>query len=169
MSFLDKVGGMFSKVADNVGNFIKPIKHNVQQGLAKAGNWLDRNHETIGTIATGIGNILSNLPAGAASDKLRQAGNTISDVGQGISSRNYLTGISGAINGAFQRPSNIARTPPNKLSEANRPANQNPAINPVNSPIQQPPVAGANNRLSEANDGNRIIRQSGNVRRRGRR
>ena len=167
MSFLDKVGGMFSKVADNVGNFIKPIKHNVQQGLAKAGNWLDRNHETIGTIATGIGNILSNLPAGAASDKLRQAGNTISDVGQGISSRNYLTGlsggISGVINGAFQRPSNIARTPPN------RPANQNPAINPVNSPIQQPPVAGANNRLSEANDGNRIIRQSGNVRRRGRR
>ena len=155
MSFLDKVGGMFSKVADNVGNFIKPIKHNVQQGLAKAGNWLDRNHETIGTIATGIGNILSNLPAGAASDKLRQAGNTISDVGQGISSRNYLTGISGAINGAFQRPSNIARTPPNA------PANQNPAINPVNSPIQQPPVA--------QNDGNRIIRQSGNVRRRGRR
>ena len=157
---------MFSKVADNVGNFIKPIKHNVQQGLAKAGNWLDRNHETIGTIATGIGNILSNLPAGAASDKLRQAGNTISDVGQGISSRNYLTGlsggISGVINGSFQRPSNIARTPPNKLSEANRPANQNPAINPVNSPIQQPPV-------SEANDGNRIIRQSGNVRRRGRR
>ena len=158
MSFLDKVGGMFSKVADNVGNFIKPIKHNVQQGLAKAGNWLDRNHETIGTIATGIGNILSNLPAGQASDKLRQAGNTISDVGQGISSRNYLTGLSGAINGAFQRPSNIARTPPNR----NPQANQNPAITPVNSPIQQPPVAGAN-------DGNRIIRQSGNVRRRGRR
>lgn len=161
MSFLDKVGGMFSKVADNVGNFIKPIKHNVQQGLAKAGNWLDRNHETIGTIATGIGNILSNLPAGQASDKLRQAGNTISNVGQGISSRNYLTGlsggISGVINGSFQRPSNIARTPPNR----NPPANQNPAINPVNSPIQQPPVA--------QNDGNRIIRQSGNVRRRGRR
>ena len=132
MSFLDKVGNMFSKVSDGVSNFIKPIKHNVQQGLAKAGNWLDRNHETIGTIASGIGNILSNLPSGAASDKLRNAGNTMNTIGQGFQNyngsgiQNYLTG--------FTRPSNIARSPPNAQQ------NQNPAINPVNTPIQQPAV-----------------------------
>ena len=134
MSFLDKVGNMFSKVSNSVGNFIKPIKHNVQQGLYKAGNWLDKNHETIGTIASGIGNILSNLPSGAASDKLRNAGNTMNTIGQGFhnyngsSIQNYLTG--------FTRPSNISRTPPNAQPQQN----QNPAINPVNTPIQQPAV-----------------------------
>ena len=63
MSFLSKVGNILGKASDFANTYIKPLKNKVANGLSKVGNFLDKHHETIGTIASGIGSILSNLPA----------------------------------------------------------------------------------------------------------
>ena len=94
MSFLSKVGNILGRASDWASNIIKPIKNHVTQGLTKAGNWLDRNHETIGTIASGIGSILQNLPSSKMKNKLESYGNTLSSVGN-----TFLQ----------DRPSNLAR------------------------------------------------------------
>ena len=94
MSFLSKVGNLIGKATDFANTYIKPLKNKVQNGLSKVGNFLDKNHETIGTIASGIGNILMNLPKGQLSDKLQSYGQTLNSVGQSFSQN---------------RPSNLAR------------------------------------------------------------
>ena len=133
MSFLSKVGNILSSAVDTASNFIKPLKNKVQNGLSKVGNFLDKHHETIGTIASGIGNILMNLPAGQMKDKLQSYGQTINGVGQTFSQN---------------RPSNLARqaitqrmnTAHNnqQQTQQQRPQNQQFGTNPVNTPIQQP-------------------------------
>ena len=147
MSFLSKVGNILSSAVDTASNFIKPLKNKVQNGLSKVGNFLDKHHETIGTIASGLGNILMNLPAGQMKDKIQSYGNTLNNVGQ-VFSQN--------------RPSNLARqaiTQQMNTAHSNqqqaqqqRPQNQQFGTNPVNTPIQQP---GFNNRPSLSFGGNR--------------
>ena len=136
MSFLSKVGNILGRASDWASNIIKPIKNHVTQGLTKAGNWLDRNHETIGTIASGIGSILQNLPSSKMKDKLESYGNTLSSVGN-----TFLQ----------DRPTNLARKAVsefmnNRNDQQNyqqqfRPYPQTPAIQPVNQPIQQPTIS----------------------------
>lgn len=133
MSFLSKVGNILGRASDWASNIIKPIKNHVTQGLTKAGNWLDRNHETIGTIASGIGSILQNLPSSKMKDKLESYGNTLSSVGN-----TFLQ----------DRPTNLARKAVSEFmnnqhtqqnyQQQNRPYPQTPAIQPVNHPIEQP-------------------------------
>ena len=158
MSFLSKVGNLLSSAVDTASNFIKPLKNKVQNGLSKVGNFLDKHHETIGTIASGIGSILSNLPSGQMKDKLQSYGNNISNVGNSISQN---------------RPSNLARQAissqintmhnQNQASQNQRPQNQQFGTNPVNTPIQQPEfgaraqvAAGVNNPRGRSNQ-RRII------------
>ena len=133
------------------------MKNKVQNGLSKVGNFLDKHHETIGTIASGIGSILSNLPSGQMKDK-QSYGNTISNVGNSISQN---------------RPSNLARQAissqintmhnQNQQAQNQRPQNQQFGTNPVNTPIQQPEfgaraqvAAGINNPRGRSNQ-RRII------------
>ena len=151
MSFLSKVGNLLSSAVDTASNFIKPLKNKVQNGLSKVGNFLDKHHETIGTIASGIGSILSNLPAGQMKDKLQSYGNTISNVGNAIGQN---------------RPSNLARQAissqintmhnQNQQAQNQRPQNQQFGTNPVNTPIQQP---GFGAKTSPITNGNVIRRR----------
>ena len=114
MNFFNKVGNLLGRASDFATNIIKPMKHNIQNGLQKVGNFLDRNHETIGTIASGIGNILANLPNSQMKQKLQGASNALNTVG-GFMNNYHGNGF------ASNRPSNIPR-------------------NPVNRPVQQQPV-----------------------------
>ena len=136
MSFLSKIGNLLGQATDMASNFIKPLKNKVQNGLSKVGNFLDKHHETIGTIASGIGNILMNLPKGQLSDKLQSYGQTLNNVGQSFSQN---------------RPSNLARQAiSQKVNNAHtqqqqtqqqRPQNQQFGTTAVNNPIQQPAFA----------------------------
>ena len=128
MSFLSKIGNLLGQATDMASNFIKPLKNKVQNGLSKVGNFLDKHHETIGTIASGIGNILMNLPKGQLSDKLQSYGQTLNNVGQSFSQN---------------RPSNLARqaisqTVNNAHTQQQRPQNQQFGTTAVNAPVQQP-------------------------------
>ena len=133
MSFLSKVGNLIGKATDFANTYIKPLKNKVQNGLSKVGNFLDKNHETIGTIASGIGNILMNLPKGQLSDKLQSYGQTLNNVGQAFSEN---------------RPSNLARQAITQTMnnahnqqqqiQQQRPQNQLFGTTAVNNPIQQP-------------------------------
>ena len=132
MSFFSKVGNLLGKASDFASNLIKPMKHNIQNGLQKVGNFLDRNHETIGTIASGIGNILGNLPNGQMKQKLHGASNALNAVGGYMS--NYTPGTIGS-----NRPSNLPRSP------VQRPVQQQPVQQPVQlipqpqtQPVRQP-------------------------------
>ena len=40
MSFLSKVGNLLSKATDIAGNYIKPLKNKIQNGLSKVGNFI---------------------------------------------------------------------------------------------------------------------------------
>ena len=113
MSFLSKVGNLIGKATDFANTYIKPLKNKVQNGLSKVGNFLDKNHETIGTIASGIGNILMNLPKGQLSDKLQSYGQTLNSVGQSFSqnrpSNLARQAITQTMNNAIQQPTFTAR------------------------------------------------------------
>lgn len=139
MSFLSKVGNLIGKATDFANTYIKPLKNKVQNGLSKVGNFLDKNHETIGTIASGIGNILMNLPKGQLSDKLQSYGQTLNSVGQSFSQN---------------RPSNLARQAitqtmnnahnQQQQTQQQRPQNQLFGTTAVNNPIQQPTFTASN-------------------------
>ena len=153
MSFLSKIGNMLNSAVDTASNFIKPLKNKVQNGLSKVGNFLDKHHETIGTIASGIGNILMNLPAGQMKDKLQSYGQTINNVGQTFSQNRP----SNLARQAISQQMNISHNNQEKVQQQ-RPQNQQFGTNPVNSPIQQPPF---NNR-QQTNMNNRQSPSFGN-------
>lgn len=139
MSFLDKVGNMLGKVSDFAGTIMKPIKNHVTQGMSKFGNFLDKNHETIGAIASGLGTFLQNLPSSKMKDKLEAYGQGLNSFGNTIHNN---------------RPTNLARQAVStfinsrdeqqKQQEQVRPQPQNPATQPVAFPIQQPAFTGVN-------------------------
>ena len=81
MSFFDKVGNILGKVGNFASQYIKPIKNHVSQGLSKFGNWVDKNHETLGAIATGVGTFLQNLPSSKMKDKLEMYGEGLNNFG----------------------------------------------------------------------------------------
>ena len=145
MNFFNKVGNLLGRASDFATNIIKPMKHNIQNGLQKVGNFLDKNHETIGTIAAGIGNILANLPSSQMKQKLQGASNALNAVG------GYMNNYHG--NGfASNRPSNIPKNP------VNRPVQQQPIQvipQPQTQPVQQP-VAQQQN-VNNARNRRRII------------
>lgn len=146
MNFFNKVGNLLGRASDFATNIIKPMKHNIQNGLQKVGNFLDRNHETIGTIASGIGNILANLPNSQMKQKLQGASNALNTVG-GFMNNYHGNGF------ASNRPSNIPRNP------VNRPVQQQPVQvipQPQTQPVQQP-VAQQQQNINNVGNRRRII------------
>lgn len=139
MSFLSKVGNMLSKATDFASNIIKPMKNHVAQGLYKAGNWFDRNHETIGAIASGIGTILQNLPSSKMKDKLEKYGEGISAFGNTIQ-HNRPTNLARQSVSVFMNNQNTNRTAQDQI----RQKPQAPDTQPVTTPIQQPAFTGIN-------------------------
>ena len=65
----NKIAGMLGKVKDFGSNLIKPMKHNIssgwdmlKSGASKVGKFINDNHESIGTILSGVGAIIGNMP-----------------------------------------------------------------------------------------------------------
>lgn len=156
MSFLSKVGNILGKASDFANTYIKPLKNKVANGLSKVGNFLDKHHETIGTIASGIGSILSNLPAGQMKDKLQAYGNTLNNVGQAFSQNRPSNLARQAISKTMSNP-NPQNTNRESTQSTYRPQNQQFGTTPVNRPIQQPAFGGNQDRLARFAATKRII------------
>lgn len=72
-----KIQQMLGTAWNKAGSFIKPLKNTVangfdmlKNGAMKAGKFVYDNHEAIGNIVGGIGNILSNMPDSKIKQKL---------------------------------------------------------------------------------------------------
>ena len=102
---------MFSKISNMLGNawdfgskLIKPFKNHIsngwdalKNGASKVGQFVANNHEAIGSVLTGVGNIIGNLPKSPIKQKLTDFGNGISLAGNMFS------------NGVMARPPNAQR------------------------------------------------------------
>ena len=102
-----KIGNMLGKAWDFGSSLIKPFKNHIsngweslKNGASKVGKFVSDNHETIGTILSGVGNIIGNLPNSPLKQKLKNYGETAQGAG------NF-------INGGFSnlRPANTQRQP----------------------------------------------------------
>ena len=156
MSFLSKIGNILGKATDFASNILKPMKNHVASGLRQAGNFLVKNKDTIGTIATGIGNILSNLPNGELKDKLGKYGSAINTVG-GIIGGNKSPSNLPIANTQQNRPQNTPRINQPQRQPA-RPQNQQFGTQPTLRPIQQPAFGATTQRNPSLNTrGRRII------------
>ena len=103
----DKIASMLGKVKDFGSSLIKPMKHNIssgwdmlKSGASKVGKFINDNHESIGTILSGVGFIIDNLP----NSKIKQK---LSDYADGADKANnfFHGGYSG-----LNRPRNTPRT-----------------------------------------------------------
>ena len=79
----NKISSMLGKAWDFGGSLIKPLKNHVSNGwdmlktgASKVGHFVNNNHEAIGSILSGIGNIVGNLPNSPIKQKLENFGNT---------------------------------------------------------------------------------------------
>lgn len=102
---------MFSKISNMLGNawdfgskLIKPFKNHIsngwdalKNGASKVGQFVANNHEAIGSVLTGVGNIIGNLPRSPIKQKLADFGNGASHAGNMFS------------NGFMPRPPNTQR------------------------------------------------------------
>ena len=90
---------MFSKISSMLGNawdfgssLMKPLKNHIsngwealKNGASKVGQFVNNNHEAIGSILSGVGNIIGNLPNSPLKQKLESFGNTASNAGNAFS------------------------------------------------------------------------------------
>ena len=107
---------MFSKISNVLGkawdfgsSLIKPLKNSVgngweslKNGASKVGQFVNNNHEAIGSILSGIGNIVSQMPGSPIKQRLERFGNAASDVGY------YASGV-GNMFRRMTRPTNLPR------------------------------------------------------------
>ena len=87
-----KIGNMLGKAWDFGSSLIKPIKNHIsngweslKNGASKVGKFVSDNHETIGTILSGVGNIIGNLPNSPLKQKLKNYGETAQGAGNFMS------------------------------------------------------------------------------------
>lgn len=113
-----KIGNLLGKTWDFGSSLIKPLKHTVangweklKNGASKVGSFVANNHEAIGSILSGVGNIIGNLPNSPLKQKL-------SSLGQNAQNANSF------VHGGFSnlRPANAQRQQFNN-NLANRTAN----------------------------------------------
>ena len=102
-----KIANMLGKVKDFGSNLINASKHGVssgwdafKSGVSKVGKFINDNHESIGTILSGVGSIIGGLPNSDIKNKLS---NYADGAGR---ANNFIHGGYGGI----RRPSNTPRT-----------------------------------------------------------
>lgn len=105
----NKISSMLGKAWDFGGSLIKPLKNHVsngweslKNGASKVGQFVNNNHEAIGSILSGIGNIVSKMPGSPIKQKLENFGNAASNVG-------YAASGVGNMFHRMTRPSNLPR------------------------------------------------------------
>ena len=122
----DKIAKMLGKVKDFGSNIIKPMKHGIsngwdmlKSGTSKVGRFINDNHESIGTILSGLGGIIGSLPNSSIKNRLSSYADTA-----GRTSDFIHGGYS-----MMRRPANTPRTPfSNDLSNKNAQQNKPPTI-----------------------------------------
>jgi hypothetical protein len=122
----DKIANILGKVKDFGSNLIKPMKHTIsngwdmlKSGVSKAGKFIYDNHENIGTILSGVGSIIGNLP----NSQLKQRLSNYAD--NADKANNFLHGGFNRMN----RPKNTPRTQiSNNLSSKYEQNNKPPDI-----------------------------------------
>ena len=134
-----KISSMLGKAWDTGKSLIKPMTGKIasgwdmlKNGAMKAGKFVSDNHEAIGSILSGVGNIIGNLRDSPVKQKLQQ-------LEGGAQQANNM------IYGGFSnlRPSNLKRTPfSNGLNNAHgSPAITNQSTTPT--PAAPTPQAAA--------------------------
>ena len=84
------------------GNEKSVIEQSLKNGASKVGQFVNNNHEAIGSILSGIGNIVSQMPGSPIKQRLERFGNAASDVGY------YASGV-GNMFRRMTRPTNLPR------------------------------------------------------------
>jgi len=123
-----KIGNLLGKTWDFGSSLIKPFKNTLangweklKNGASKVGSFVANNHEAIGSILSGVGNIIGNMSNSPLKQKL-------TNLSQGAQSANNF------VRGGFSnlRPANAQRQQfNNNLSnrQANTPANTGQTAN----------------------------------------
>ena len=128
---------MLGKAWDTGKSLVKPLTGKLasgwdmlKNGAMKVGKFVGENHEAIGSVLTGVGNIIGNLRDSPLKQKLQEANNAAQTITDGISGRGKFSNL---------RPSNTQRkTFSNELSGANTPkALPAPAPTPAAAPAAQ--------------------------------
>ena len=132
----DKIAKMLGKVKDFGSSLVNPMKNSVstgwdmlKSGASKVGRFINDNHESIGSILSGVGNIIGNLPNSSIKNKLSSyadtAGRTSDFLHGGYSNMNrpsntQRTQFSNNMNSAHARQANtMANTRGNNGFSAN--------------------------------------------------
>ena len=107
----------------------------LKNGAMKVGKFVGENHEAIGSVLTGVGNIIGNLRDSPLKQKLQEANNAAQTITDGISGRSKFSNL---------RPSNTQRkTFSNELS-----GNNTPKALPQPAPTPTPQAAAPANSAS---------------------
>ena len=79
---------MLGNAWDFGSSLIKPLKNHIsngwealKNGASKVGQFVNNNHEAIGSILSGVGNIIGNLPNSPLKQKLANFGNNATNAG----------------------------------------------------------------------------------------
>lgn len=126
---------MLGKAWDTGKSLVKPLTGKLasgwdmlKNGAMKVGKFVGENHEAIGSVLTGVGNIIGNLRDSPLKQKLQEANNAAQTITDGLSGRSKFSNL---------RPSNTQRkTFSNDLSGANT-----PKALPQPAPTPQPAAA----------------------------
>ena len=131
-----KISNMLGKAWDFGSNIIKPFKNHIsngweslKNGASKVGQFVANNHEAIGSVLSGVGNIIGNLPNSPLKQKLTNFGNNASYAGDMFS------------NGITPRPQNTQRQGfNNNLNSRFNQQSQQPVIRQQPEIRQQPVI-----------------------------
>ena len=111
-----KITGMLGKAWDAGKSLVKPLTGKIssgwdmlKNGAMKVGKFVGENHEAIGSVLSGVGNIIGNLRDSPLKQKLQQ-------IEGGAQQANNM--IYGGFNG-MTRPSNLKRTQFNNALKGN--------------------------------------------------
>ena len=130
---------MFNKISQMLGNAVdfgnrlmKPMKNHIstgwdmlKNGASKVGRFVNDNHQAIGTILSGVGNIISGMPNSPLKQKLQTYGDAAGRV---------KDSIYGGYNGYNRRPIN---TPYTQSRQNMRPAPGYHGLKNPNSSVQK--------------------------------
>ena len=128
---------MLGKAWDTGKSLVKPLTGKLasgwdmlKNGAMKVGKFVGENHEAIGSVLTGVGNIIGNLRDSPLKQKLQEANNAAQTINDGISGGGRFSNL---------RPSNAQRKAfSNNLNGANTPkALPQPAPTPQPAAVPQ--------------------------------
>ena len=127
---------MLGNAWDFGGKLIKPFKNHIsngwdalKNGASKVGQFVANNHEAIGSVLTGVGNIIGNLPKSPIKQKLADFGNGATRAGDMFT------------NGFMPRPPNTQRQGFN--NNINSRFSQQRQQQAIQQPVIQQPMQGS--------------------------